>query len=484
MVQQDFEPSVWMERLGAALEALFPEVKALIRYTEVDSRGRRQEYSHWTQDDEFRLLAEDARHDPSARAAFESSSVHLDTEPVQAIEILRQHPVMNRVLTKPDDQRAVAFISPYQWLRVRLQSLVGNLAKLAMKTDGLNAASTFHRFLILGETGTLKAHEVTLFYGMTVNGRIDIADGAFLAPYHDVKAIYGPDPLEERNSLFENVRPLSPSCDPIPENAAAFVRQLAWGPAVISVEEEMEQNLRVKYQFSVDHNATQPVPPFTVQFPEDHEIVEDFLTIAMGRYSAAQRRYIRVEKWMETFDENVKFGWSSGSGSLNDSWSGHPLSEESTNGFLMMLDGWQSYGDACESLRLAVRRLAASRSRRGRLGVEDRVLDTAIALEIMYGPERGALTYKLKTRAAYFLGKSAKERKEISKKVGVFYDARSFIVHGKKGKPRVSLEEALAHGFEIAANTLRKLLRNGSVPDWDEVVLSGGENPIGLRDSG
>ena len=140
-----------------------------------------------------------------------------------------------------------------------------------------------------------------------------------------------------------------------------------------------------------------------------------------------------------------------------------------------MLSGWRAYdGKGRERLRLAVRRLAASHSREGRLRVEDRILDSGIALETMYDLSGSEITYKLRTRAAYFLGHDARERRDLFRQIGNFYRARSAIVHGPSGKRRrkIDLHEAGATGFEVGRSTLLRLLREGGAPDWDAVALS------------
>ena len=63
-------------------------------------------------------------------------------------------------------------------------------------------------------------------------------------------------------------------------------------------------------------------------------------------------------------------------------------------------------------MHLAIRRLAASFARPGgRSGQEDRILDVAIALEVLYG---GTTGHKLAQRAAALLGATAEEQKRAS----------------------------------------------------------------------
>ena len=92
--------------------------------------------------------------------------------------------------------------------------------------------------------------------------------------------------------------------------------------------------------------------------------------------------------------------------------------------------GLHKYPDRTDATRLAIRRLAGSFSRPGgRFGQEDRILDVAIALEMLYG---GMTGHKLAQRAAALLGEIAAEQKGTYDQAKGFYDVRSRIVHGKE----------------------------------------------------
>ena len=98
--------------------------------------------------------------------------------------------------------------------------------------------------------------------------------------------------------------------------------------------------------------------------------------------------------------------------------------------------------------------------------MQDRILDAAIALEIMYELESPELTNKLSTRAAHLLAKKAEERIEIFDRVHVFYKARSRIAHGSRASDRrkmnsrmIDSKEASDSGFALASDTLHALLK-------------------------
>ena len=131
-----------------------------------------------------------------------------------------------------------------------------------------------------------------------------------------------------------------------------------------------------------------------------------------------------------------------------------------------------------ENLELAINRLSSSIYRnRGRFRHQDRVLDAAISLEIMYQLDPPAITYKLATRAAHLLAKTEAERAEIFDQIHTFYAARSNIAHGatrkRKGKTKpTNFQKSADLGFKLASETLQALLENGEFPDWNKLVLS------------
>ncbi len=122
----------------------------------------------------------------------------------------------------------------------------------------------------------------------------------------------------------------------------------------------------------------------------------------------------------------------------------------------------------------AVHRLAAVASRIGRFGLEDRILDAAIALETMYGRNLGhvEITYKLRTRASFFLGTNPQERASVFRDMGKFYDTRSRVAHGSSETDE--LRDDLALGLNLAKRTLTKMMREGEPSDWQDLIMSAG----------
>ena len=130
----------------------------------------------------------------------------------------------------------------------------------------------------------------------------------------------------------------------------------------------------------------------------------------------------------------------------------------------------QRYGN----LAPVVARLAEALARDGRFAAEDKILDVAIALERMYGLDGGEISHKLRTRSSWFLGGDAEDRVRIMESVADFYAVRSAIVHNRKKKPSAEkYVEAFDTGFELAARTLFKLLKEGPPSNWEKLVIAG-----------
>ena len=477
-MKQDFNANSWIERLAGGVVALAERVEPRVPGERVDDFGRAHGYTGVVSREEYRSLAVRAQHDPDAEVAFEESYLWLDDDPAEVKAVLREHPVIRQALGRSGHDEATQFLKPYGQFRVELETLALSLTKLAFKTDAKNAGETLHRFLTLGEARDLKAYEVTLFYGLKLDARLDIGEGAFLAPYEDTKVFCGEYPFLRFKPFPAGIEQRHP-LDDAPQNIAALVRELTWGPAIASTEVELENSLITRFRFTIEEEDAEH-SPFSFQFAKDHETVRDFLCIATGKPQVSRRQYIRVDRWMEDLDPNIRFGWTSGRRWVNDWWRESQLSEDAARTFLELIRRWPTYQGDRKRLRLAIRRLAALPSRAGRFGTADQLLDIAIALETMYNLDTPEITYKLQTRTGYYLGTDREERIDIFHKVKNFYRARSALVHGSSGKRhRIDVSTALSDGLNLARKTLLALLRDGEPPDWTCLVMSAGGDEQG-----
>ena len=95
MTHPDFNEAAWIERLAAALERVAAEARPSYYPLPADipRSGRIDEL--WSALHRgYRALAARAKHDPAASLQFEESHLWVKTDPVEAMTILREHPLM------------------------------------------------------------------------------------------------------------------------------------------------------------------------------------------------------------------------------------------------------------------------------------------------------------------------------------------------------------------------------------------------------
>ena len=462
MTHPNFSEATWIERLAAALEQVAAEARPSYSPLPPETLGVGPIDEHWSALHRgYRALAARAKHDPTAAIQFKESHLWVEEDPDEAMAILREHPLMNPGLKGSGKKEAVRFRIFNGGFHSDLKTFVSRLAKLSVKEGGREAAQRLHRYLTAGANGTIPAHEITVIHGLAVKTRVNLYAGAYLAPYGDARAEF---------DLPEEPEPLSKTSFP---DAAVLVRSLEYGPGVMPPDEGAGlPDVQVTHRFTADYRVD------LENWFVDSKLLVDLLSIATAVPLLSRTLYVRLARWIEEMDPNFGFGTRVSQGYLSDVWpQGRDLSKDDADAFLKLARGWHTYGDKPDTMKLAIRRLAASVSRPGgRFGQEDRILDVAIALEIMYELDNPEIIYKLKTRAGYFLGKNTEDRMEIFDRVKHFYDARSAIVHGPRKKGRqTSLEDAFADGFDLARETLLKLLYGGISPDWNLLVMSAGE---------
>ena len=106
--------------------------------------------------------------------------------------------------------------------------------------------------------------------------------------------------------------------------------------------------------------------------------------------------------------------------------------------------------------------------------MQDRILDVAIALELMYQLRRGG-SFTFTTRAGHFLAASTDDRLAVADRARVLYRTRNKIVHGSLEHSREEYARMAAiasDGTDFARETLWKLLSEGAFPEWERLVMS------------
>lgn len=111
----------------------------------------------------------------------------------------------------------------------------------------------------------------------------------------------------------------------------------------------------------------------------------------------------------------------------------------------------------------------------------DKIIDLGIALEALYVPDGGGnTTYKLAIRAARYLGKDKKGREDLLAKFKQIYNCRSKAVHAglvdttiRFGEEKIDRPTFIAHAQDLCLQSIKKILDDGKLTDWDSLILSG-----------
>ena len=120
---------------------------------------------------------------------------------------------------------------------------------------------------------------------------------------------------------------------------------------------------------------------------------------------------------------------------------------------------------------------------------EDQMIDLCIVLESLYLSdisEKSELSFRLRLRAAWFLGEDKDDRKRLLAVLKKIYDYRSTIVHGGELKKRdvtidkktIPMSELIADAQDLCQKSIVKILKkyseDGKYPDdddWNDLIL-------------
>ena len=119
----------------------------------------------------------------------------------------------------------------------------------------------------------------------------------------------------------------------------------------------------------------------------------------------------------------------------------------------------------------------------------DKMIDLGIALEALYlldTDDKSELSFRLRLRASWHLGKDGEHRKKLLKKFGDIYRCRSIAVHSgqlgktaKFGGKTVPISELIECGQDLCRESILKVLKKGEFPDWDNLILGGEAEGVG-----
>ena len=102
-----------------------------------------------------------------------------------------------------------------------------------------------------------------------------------------------------------------------------------------------------------------------------------------------------------------------------------------------------------------------------------RAIEISIALETLLMDSQGEFNFKLSFRAALLVSENLKERIENRKVIKAAYDMRSKLLH--KGSTTHNKDEVADRAIEITALVIKRVIKEGELPDWNLFELSNGK---------
>ncbi len=380
-----------------------------------------------------------------------------------AAEVLATHAALKDLLPTSTHWylRKLDCLVPFTTAHLLLH-LIDGLIAYAERTGVECAVRDCDALLKNAEANELPGYDLTFFEGFKTTECWNLAQGLYVGPFDMVrKRLSGR--LERRDD------PFTMEMDPeVAQSLSVMVKGFRWGPLIVP--------------------STRVIPPFRfeshVRPTFDHDPT---LLVALLAVTSSFPLSVRVETqlaapWVEDL-LNLEGRLSSHSPTTRVLVPPPPreVGKQTKRAIEQAFSQWNGLsGRAEDTLALAVTRLAASLSRRGPLAAQDSVLDISIALEILYQLGPGEITFKLSSRAGWYLGRDAETRKQTATQMRDFYGLRSRIAHGGRSK-NLDHQKLQDQAFGNARATLLKHLARGSIPsddDWSRIVLGAVQEPV------
>ncbi len=319
------------------------------------------------------------------------------------------------------------------------------------------AARELNAFLLpvgVGDTvealgGLDEGCDVLLFFGLTVIERTRVADGMEILPLGQVLQFVDMDLVETlapSSACFQDWRPVGALIRPFRWRPVFRRRGYVGEPTTDPSGSFFQDALLLLDLLAVSHAV--PVAPIATLSGR----IDRSAGLLLGRKSQSPGFY---QSWpAQGFDELAEYPVL------------EPMAlEEARRAFNRR--GTVSFA----KMAPFIGRLATALARNGRFAADARVLEVGVALEGMYELPQGKLSRELRKRVSEFLGTDPESRDRIRDGVWAFYNARSNIAHSRRvGMTPFTSGAAFVTGFELARQSLFKMLRDGCPEDWGELV--------------
>ena len=355
------------------------------------------------------------------------------------LEVLQEHPALKSAVYRAEDGRlalglnlGVSRSAGHQVIFMLL-----GLIDHAVAHGPQAAADALAQVIQRGEDMDLSSYQILLFRGLHVGRRHDIPNGLSIVSFEEVRR-YMPD--DSIRSMLE-AGDIEINQEPI--GAVVFERK--WGPLIVPADFDMD---------GMDW------PEHSWTFRDDALLLLDVLAVSHGRPVSSSRTHTQVvECEIEHLMGLGSFIFKSLSRPLRDVMGVTTTKIEpiATPAVLEeKLPDCERLLLSCRDdvqLRLALSRLASSLARTAVHKAFDKVLDVAIALEVMYqlDASRGRGS-QLSSRARQLIGRNRNDLRWIDRTSESIYQARSGIVHD--GTLPTDAGRIYEDAFELGRRTL------------------------------
>ena len=417
---------------------------------------------------EFAPMIREAKRDITRRRKLSEYEIRFAASLSDAVIVLRLHPHMSDLIGKSAGAEAeyglagLHTMCPFAGTEQFLRSLIEMVVRFSAICGEVEGARRIDQALRLGTGRGLPGHEVTFFSGLVLEGPWHLAPGLCLMPYTSF-----------REQLDAMARFTYDSClgkahwqDEFGErpSVAVLIRHFKWGPAFVRGEPAIPR----------DHDYE-----YGDRLLESESVIE-LLSLFTGLPFQIVAHHSRAEQWFydllgDGFDLGCHYFRRSPVDS--DPGPGKEIAAEKRSPFQEAVEHWAKFPkEDRKRARLAASRLSGALSRKGTLLLEDRILDVAIALEVLFAMTRKD---KLANWAAVLLEDDKRNRDGIRVKVEALHDWRTAIVHDLSEPSRgETIRDVYSGAFEVARRSLLMHLRRGAfLSRVDRKLLDRGFRP-------